>query len=201
MAHRDDSSSWGFFAGLATGVALSWMYVRYGYEPNNVVTLPAKVTSAAISITAESDLYNWDVTPEVRQRAAAVVLGQNPGTFIELDNATGNVLTKEMLRQKAERLAKLAKAKFDAYDMALDKPALRKALQRKHGAGDNETIKRRMLIDDIEGETFLHGYLTRRFPHATSQDLADIVLGVYQNELRGTEPALTIRPDDERMPR
>ncbi len=128
MTQRGESTLWGFVGGLLAGVLLASLYVRYGYQPRNVLTLPAQVTSAAVSMTAGADLENWDLSPEVRQRAAAVILSLNLDRLIELDDATDNVLTRELLRQKAVRAVQAARSRVHAYDMAVGKPALREAL-------------------------------------------------------------------------
>ncbi|MEZ6054056.1 MAG: hypothetical protein R3C02_22110 [Planctomycetaceae bacterium] len=181
---QSDSFSIGkFLGGLAVGVVLTYAYTRYRWEMPAVVRLPATVTSSVISATADSDLYNWDLPFETRQRAAAVILGQNPDRFIELDNATDHVLMREMERQRAVRLALIAKEKYAAYQMGLDKPALRKMLERKHETSDPEELKRRMLAADIDEDPILTGYLRDRFPDFSREQRIDLILNVGQNGL------------------
>ncbi len=172
-----------FLGGLAVGVVLTYAYTRYRWEMPAVVQLPATVTSSVISATADSDLYNWDLPFEVRQRAAAIILGQNPDRFVELDNATDHVLMYEMQRQRAVRLAMIAKQKFSAYQVALDKPALRERLERKYGTTESEQLKRQMLADDIAGDAILTGYLRDRFPDVSRDKRVDLILNVGQNGL------------------
>ena len=50
-----------------------------------------------------------------------------------------------------------------------------------------------VLIPDIRDEEFLHGYLTRRFPNLSDEELAKLVLGVYQNGLQRLERRLASR--------
>lgn len=183
-ASESDTFSIGkFLGGLAVGVALTYAYTRYRWEMPAVVQLPATVTSSVISATADSDLHNWDLPFEVRQRAAAVILGQNPDRFIALDNATDHVLMHEMQRQRAVRRAMITKQKWSAYDMALDKPALRQRLEQKYRTSDDELLKRRMLANDIDDEPILLGYLREHFPDLTREERIDLVLNVYQNRL------------------
>ncbi|MCA9074077.1 MAG: hypothetical protein KDA93_03520 [Planctomycetaceae bacterium] len=183
-ASESDGFSIGkFLGGLVVGVALTYAYTRYRWEMPAVVQLPATVTSSVISATADSDLYNWDLPFEVRQRAAAIIIGQNPDRFIELDNATDHVLMHEMQRQRAVRRAMITKQKWSAYNMALDKPALRKRFEQKYATTDTELLKRRMLASDIDDEPILLGYLREYFPDLSREERIDLVLDVYQNRL------------------
>ncbi len=188
-----------FMGGLGLGIAMTYAYTRYQWEMPAVVRLPAMVTSATISATADSDLYNWDLPFEARQRAAAVIIGQNPDKFIELDNATGHVLLNEMQRQRALRRAMIQKTAWTAFDVALGKPALRKALQRKYGGTDDEQLKRNMLAARIAEDEILDGFLRHHFPDLTRDDRVDLILDVGQNRLKTTPEQVTLEPSEPRL--
>ena len=180
-----DSGSIGkFLVGMLAGVALTGLYVRFGYKLPGILGLGKKLSENAIVTTAEIDLYDHEQAEDVRKRALAVVIGQRPELFMELDASGGNRIYEEVLRRKAVREAKLLKGRLTAYDAALSKPALRRHFEKKHRVSGTETLKRSMLKSDLRDEDYLYGYLTRRFPDASLDQLADIVLGVYQNGLR-----------------
>lgn len=170
--------------GALMGVALTWAYVRFGFELPGVARIGAKVTSEAVIATAEVDLYDVHAPLQTRQRALAVVMGQKPELFIEVDGALGNQFFEEVIRRKAVRQAKLLKGRLRAYDMALDKPALRAMYEKRFHVKDTEILKRRMLLADVRDEEILHRYLKRHFSQATLDELTGVVLNVYQNELR-----------------
>ncbi len=193
--NRDAPSIVKFLGGLLLGVVLTYAYTRYRWELPAMVQVPAKVTSSVISATADSDLYNWELPFEVRQRAAAVILGQNPDQFIELDNATDHVLLYEMQRQRAVRLALIARQKYAAFDVVLSKPSLRKRLEQKHGTTDAEQLKRRMLAADIADQSILIGYLRDRFPNLSREERVDLILNVGQNELKPSPTRLAKEVD------
>ena len=200
VMEKERSPIWKFLGGLALGVGLTYAYVRFGYSLPSVLKLGEKVKSNAIVTTADVDLYDHKAPLEVRQRALAVVVGQQPELFIEIDNATNHVFLEDVLRRKAVRRAKLAKGSFDAYDVALDKPALRRFLEKKHGAKDTDTLKRRMLIAAIQDDEYLHRYLRARFQQATRDELADLVLNVYRNGLK-PQPSMTAKHVDRNSDR
>lgn len=183
---KESNPVWKFVFGLMVGVALSWAYVRFAFTLPGILGWTGKVSSEAIVITAEAQLYDPQATVDVRKRALAVIVGQKPNLFLEIDAALDNRFYEEALRRKAVRKAQLIRSETSGYDVALSKLALRAHLERKHSAQDADTLKRQMLIARIRDDEFLNGYLTRRFPDLNSDQLAATVLGVYQNELRMT---------------
>lgn len=96
------------------------------------------------------------------------------------------------------RESKPLKYQMSAYRMALDQPALWKALERKHGrTEDDEELNRRMLLSAIRKKEFTIWYLLTRFPQLTPQDWIGLVLNVHENELRpdmrvAAEPGSTV---------
>lgn len=190
-ANTDDSPSvMRFIGGVFFGVVMTLGYVRYAWTMPDVAQLPGKITEAAVVTTAEIDLYDPRAAPEVRRRALAVVMSQNPELFVEIDHELGGRLMEETLRREALRETKLLKHQMSAYDIAIDKPALREALERKHGStSDDEELKRRMLLSALRDEDFSCWYIRTRFPLLQPSDWVDLVLNVYENELRSSPTA------------
>lgn len=185
MASDDSPSIMKFIGGVLLGVVMTYAYVRYAWAMPEVVQLPGKITEAAVVTTAEIDLFNPDASDEVRQRAFSVVMSQKAEEYVQIDRELGSPLMEEVLRRKAERATRLLKHQMSAYDVALEKPALRKALERKHGAtDDDEELKRRMLLAALQEEEFTCWYLHRQFPNLTQNERVDLILDVYRNELR-----------------
>lgn len=173
-----------YCGGMLIGVALTYAYVRFGYTLPGIVQVGSKVAGEFMISTAEMDLYNPQSPLEQRERALAVVVGQNPDLLIEADRAIGHQLLEEILRRKAERIAKLLKQRLSAFDVALDQPEIRKLYEKKFRIRDRELLKRRMLLKNLQDEYFLHGYLRRKFPAVEEDELLNLVLDVYQTELR-----------------
>ena len=186
MAQQEsDSSFLRFLGGVLLGVIMTFVYVRYSWAMPDVVKIPGKITEAAIVTTAAMDLFSPQASDEVRQRAFSVVMSQQAVEFVAIDAELGSPLLEEILRREAVRETKLLKHQISAYDAVMDKPALRKAMERKHGAtDDDEELKRRMLLSAIDDEEFASWYIRTHFPHLTPNDRIDLVLNVYENELR-----------------
>ena len=199
MAQSESDPFWKFLTGLLVGVGMTWGYVRFGFQLPGVVGLPGKVTSAAISVTADADLENWDLPLRSRQRAAAVILGQNPDQLIALDESLDHAILSEMLRLKATRRAKIAKATYSAYDTALQQPAIREQYERRYGTTDAEVIKQKWLQRDVSEDEFLHGYLATNWPEETIESWSQRVLEVHQTGLRSETTPIATSPSDSAM--
>lgn len=181
---KESNPLWKLLGGVVFGVVLTWLYVRFGFELPGIARLGQKVAAEAVVTTAEVDLYDPAAPLENRQRALAMVISEKPELFLEIDESIGGRFFHEAMRRKAVRKAKLLKHRDKAYDMALEKPALREVYERKHGVRDRDRLKRAMFIADIRRDEFLYDFLTGQFPQASPNELAEIVQGVYQNELR-----------------
>jgi len=180
---------WKVLGGMVAGVLLTYAYVRFGYSLPWIVQAGGKMTSEAMVATAEIDLYDPVASDDVRHRALAIVVGLKPELFIDVDDAIGNQFFEEVLRRKAVRKAKLMKHRPRAYRMALDKPALRRVYEKRFGVSDDESLERSMFEADIRDDEYLYGYLRRRFPEASLDDMAELILDVYQSGLKTGETA------------
>lgn len=88
-----------FFFGLVSGILLTILYIRFGFELPGIVGVEQRVVSAEVVKTAELDLLNSNASTSARQRALAVVLANQPEKFVEIDSAIGNKFMAEYLRQ------------------------------------------------------------------------------------------------------
>jgi len=184
MAQKEPDSVGRFLIGVGVGIAITWGYVRFGFELPGIADLPGKVTSAAISMTADADLENWELPLEGRQRAAAVVFAQNPDRLIEIDNALDHAVLNELWRTKAVRRAQILNSTCTGYDKVLSQPALRDRYERKFNTTDPDVIKARLLEQEIREDLFLHGYLVRFWPDDSPADRAARVQSVAEHRLQ-----------------
>jgi len=182
---KESNPLWKFVGGMLLGMGFAYLYVRFDYSLPSVLQLGSKISSEAVVTTAEIDLYDPKAPPDVRHRALAVVISQKPELFVEIDEAIGNQFFEEILRRKAVRKAKLLKHRLRTYDIALERPALRRHQEKRFGVKDTKSLKHIMFINDIRNDEFLFAYLSRHFPGASGHQLADLVLNVYQNGLKG----------------
>ena len=200
MAQQEsDSPVLRFLGGVVLGVIMTFAYVRYAWAMPDVAKIPGKITEAAIVSTAEIDLFNPNSSDDVRRRALSVVMSQTPDRFVEIDRQLGDPLLEEVLRREAVRKSRRLKHRMSAFDMALDKPALRMAMERKHGrVEDDEELKRRMLLSAIDDDDFVSWYLRTRFPNLNPDARINLVLNVYENELRSDSRVAEARQSTRR---
>lgn len=198
MAAEESNPLGKLIVGVLIGMGLSYAYVRFGYKPPAVVQIAENVTDSAIASTATMTLYSPSVTDAERRRALALYLSKEPETLIDIDRAMNGAVMQEVLRRKALRQAKVMKHQMSAYDVALQKPAIRRSLERKHGATDLHELKHRMLAAAIKREEFLYWYLKQVCLSQADQNLVNVVLGAYQNELRPGR--IAVAPNKFRQP-
>ncbi|MCA9248226.1 MAG: hypothetical protein KDA42_13955 [Planctomycetales bacterium] len=184
---QESNSLWKYVTSVACGALLCYAYVRFGFELPGILGIPQRISSEALVTTAEMSLYDCDASDTERLRALSMVLANRPELMLEVNQQLDGAILETVLRRKAVREAKLLKQRVAAYDMALQKPALRSLNERKHKIRDLAKLKRAMLADDLHENEFLIGYLRRRFPDASSDELLDITLGVYQHGLTPEE--------------
>lgn len=190
MGDTESSSFAKYFGAVVFGITITYAYVHFGYQPPVAFQLAGKATSEAIVTTAEVDLYNPSAEDSIRQRAMAVVLGQQPELLIELNQELDNQILFELLRRKALRKAKVLKQEMSAYEKALSHPALRARLETKYNVTDTVSLKRSMMLAAIKDAPFLYWYLNRQFPNSTENGFVEIVMASYKNEMRRSTIAL-----------
>ncbi|MCH2210066.1 MAG: hypothetical protein MK110_02105 [Fuerstiella sp.] len=174
-----------FIGGVLLGIVMTFVYVRYSWKMPEVTTFPGKITEAAIVTTAGIDLFRPEAGDDVRRRAFSIVMSQKSDELVEIDRELGSPLMEELLRRKAFRQTKLIRHQMSGYETVLNQPALRKALETKHGkTEDDEQLKRQMLLSAIHEEEYTSWYLRTRFPQLVPSDWIDLVMNVYENELR-----------------
>lgn len=182
---QDDGGSPGrFIVGVLLGVATTAMYVKFDEKLPGFLQLGSKVNSAAIVTTAEADLFNPKAAHDVRRRALSVALSQQPDVILEIDQQLDGALLEEYLRREAVRRAKQKKQLMGTYDTALKQNAVRRRLEARWGTTDTESLKRAMLLGDVNDDAFLIAYLKQRFPKALPERITDLVLTVYDHEFR-----------------
>lgn len=205
MAEQQRASSggggWRFVFGILFGIGLTYAYVRFGYQLPGVFTLGNKLVDEAAITTAEVDLYDFSQPLEVRERALSVVLSHHDGLLLELNRDADQLLLREVLRRKATREMRLLKQQHGAYDMAMDKPALRDVLERKHGTNDEELLKQRMLLAAFHDNEFLVGYKNEYLGELTDEELFRVIMSVYQHDLKRPLEYLAERQSAEEIVR
>lgn len=160
-----------FLAGLVFGAIMSFAYVRYNLELPAVFQFPGLVQNAAIATAVDADLYDLDKPPADRQRALEVYFQAQPKKAAEIDWKAGSPFLTALYKRWATRQARQLKGQWTAFDTALEKPELRKVLERAHGTADTVALKQAMLWKAYQDETFLKAWLQRNGGLPTKENL------------------------------
>jgi hypothetical protein len=149
-----------FFVGLIFGIALSFGYVRWGIALPDYLTLPDRLRGNIVSTAIEGELYDLGQSIETRRRALEVFFDSRAKFAAEVDAEYGHPFLKALYRKRATREARILRAQWDAFDMALDKPALRASLEKRHGSSDETALKQAMLFKAFQEKPFLAAWIT-----------------------------------------
>lgn len=165
-----------FVIGLLTGILMTSGYVKWGWEKPAVLELPDTVTSSVLAATASEDLYDLSNPLDVRLRALEVIAQQRPDEVLQIDATELNyALLEAFYRRRARREATQLSLQWPAFDIALEKPALRKVLEQKYGTSEDNALKQAMLFAAFEKEPFLKPWIAQHYETVTHATLLQIL--------------------------
>ena len=171
-----------FVVGLIVGVLMTSGYVKWGWKKPAILEVPEQVTSSVLAATATNDLYDLSQPLEVRLRALEVVAQQRPDEVLIVDaEELDYALLEAFYRRKARREATALSLQWSAYDVAIDKPALRDVFERKYGQLDNESLKQAMLFEAFEKEPFLKPRIDQKYKQVDRTTLLPILKEVRRH--------------------
>ena len=156
-----DSPLLKFLIGVLAGAALSFGYVRYNVELPGILQLPDRARGNLISTAIEDQLYDLDADAATRRRALEIYLANRAADAALADAEAGHPFLSALHRARARREARQLLLALPAFDETLAKPALRSALERKHGTRDANVLKQRMLADALARKPFLKRWLEK----------------------------------------
>lgn len=167
-----------FLLGVLLGAAMAFGYVRWNLQLPAMLLLPEKLRGNIISTVVEADLYDLGRDAQARQRALEVLFAHRPDYAARLDAGAGHPFLSALHRERAAREARQLLDQWQAYDDVLAKPALRAALERKHGSTDPEILKRAMLREALDKQSFLKSWLKDHTGDAVGGDLHALLRSV-----------------------
>ncbi len=163
-----------FILGVLFGAGLAVGYVRYNVELPEYLQLTDKLRGNLVSTATEFELYDLDRDLATRRRALEIFFANRPEFAVDVDAAFGHPFLKSLYRRQAIRQARLLRGQWSAFDVALDKPALKERLEERYGTKDVEVLKRRMLAAALEKEhPFLKSWLQKNGQPSGEAELLD----------------------------
>jgi len=167
-----------FIAGVIFGALLSIAYVRFNVELPGVLQLPERLRNNLVSTATEAELFDLGADPATQQRALEVFFAYRPMDATRIDAEAGHPFLIALHRRRSAREARLLLGQWDAYDEALSKPALRAALERKHGTSDDTALKQAMLFDALDRKPFLKAWLQQNGHQTDPASLREVLRGI-----------------------
>lgn len=163
-----------FILGVVFGAGLAVGYVRYNIELPEYLQLPDKLRGGLVSTATEGVLYDLDRDIAERRRALEVMFANRPDHAVKVDAEFEHPFLEALYRRRAVREARRLRGQWSAYDVGLDKPALREVLERAHGSSDTLVIKQRMLVKALnESYPFLKQWLEKKGEPIGETELLD----------------------------
>jgi succinate dehydrogenase/fumarate reductase flavoprotein subunit len=148
------------------GLGLSYLYITTGYTPP--VLQPAdELQSGLNSMLADALFEGGKSDLRQRQRAVALLIGENPELYLELDDRIDQAMTKSLVEKKLERVTALLRGQREAFlkQFASDKyPALKHRLQEVYGTGELNEMAAHLLAGNIAKDEFVADALRNRYP-------------------------------------
>lgn len=164
--------------GLVIGIAMALGYVRMGWELPGFLQLPDKLKGNVVASSVEGTLLSSNTDPDSRQRALEVLFDNRAAYAAQLDAEMGHPFLEAYRSRHATIAARRLLLEWTALDDVLDKPALRAALEKKHGTADTLALKRAVLAAKLDAHPFLKAWMTGKKlsiePEALRDSLASI---------------------------
>ena len=160
-----------FVIGLVIGLALAFGYVRWGVGAPGLVQVPQQLRGDIVASASEGDLYDLGKPLEARKRALEVLFQNRPQFAADVDSEFGYPFLHALYVRRVIHDARLMLGEWKAYDAVLAKPALRSALEKTYGTGDETAIKRAMLMEKLKKEPFLSQWIAQEEGPVTPETL------------------------------
>ena len=183
-----------FFFGLMAGLIVAFGYVRWGISVPGLIQLPEKLRGNIVSTAIEGDLYDLGKPLATRKRALEVFFQNRAQFAAEVDAEFGYPFLNALYLKRTIREARLLRGEWRAFDVALEKPALRAVLEKKHGKTDDAELKQAMLFEAFGRKEFLAqwvaqyegpvnpGTLLPLLKKLSAQPLSSEALGAMKNK-------------------
>lgn len=168
--------------GIVLGAALSFGYVNWGGAFFDVIGLPDRLRGNIVSSASENALYELQQDAGTRRRALAVYFDNQSEAAALIDAEAGHPFLSALHLRRAAREARQLHAQWKAFDKALDKPALRQALEKKHATKDILELKYKMLTEALVKQRFLQAWIARHYPGTADDGLLEVLMEIARGQ-------------------
>jgi len=163
-----------FLIGLVIGIAMAFGYVRWNVSPG-IMELPGKLRDNIVATAIEGDLYDLDKSHEIRTRALEVFFRNRAQFAADVDAEFSHPFLNTLYRRRVIREARQLGGQWNAFEMALEKPALRELMENKHGVTEDEALKRAMLFEAYQEKAFLSQWVAEHEGEPTPETVRPLL--------------------------
>jgi len=167
-----------FLGGILLGAALALGYVRFNLELPAALQLPERLRGNLVSSATEGDLYDLSLDAETHQRALEIYFANRAPDAVRIDAEAGHPFLKSLYLARARREARQLAMLWSETEQVLSQPALRAALERKHGTTETLALKRALLWEGLERRDFLKHWLESHHGPVTPDNLKQVLARV-----------------------
>lgn len=176
-----------FLAGVLAGALLAVLYVRFDVALPDVLQLGERLRGNLVSTSTETELFDLGASPATRARALEVYFDNRARDAARIDAEAGHPFLEALMTASARHKARQLLGQWQAFDEVLGKPALREALEQKHGTPDAAALKQAMLTEALAKDAFMISWLQRKGLAASGESL----LGSLRATAIANKPAAT----------
>jgi hypothetical protein len=169
-----------FLFGIVLGAALSFGYVKWGGAFFDVISLPDRVRGNLVSIASDETLYDLQQNADTLE----VFFDNQAALAARIDAEAGHPFLSALYVRRAAREAGQLHAQWQAFDVALAKPALRQALEKKHAMTDTLALKREMLVEALARQPFLQDWIAQHHPGTAKEALLELLAQIARRRHR-----------------
>ncbi|MDX2156118.1 MAG: hypothetical protein SFW09_06370 [Hyphomicrobiaceae bacterium] len=173
-----------FLLGIAFGAAISFGYVKWGGSFFDMMGLPDRLRGNIFASASEGPLYELQQDADTRRRALEVFFDNQAEMAARIDAEAGHPFLTVLHVRRAAREAGHLHAQWQAFDVALDQPALRQALERRHATMDTVALKRKMLVEALAKQPFLQDWIARHHPGTAEEGLVELLAQITRRRVR-----------------
>lgn len=150
---------WKFIGGVLLGIVVALGYVRFDLPLPDFLQLPGTLKGNFVATVTEGELYDLSADAGVQRRALEIYFDNQARAAAEVDAGAGHPFLHALHRERARREARQVLASRSGFATALEQPALRETLERKHGTTDEKALLAALLVERLEGHAFLSRWL------------------------------------------
>lgn len=168
MENKSSGSALKTILGVILGIALSFVYLKYGWTPPAFLQIMGMMKSIPETTMADSILSDPDSSYEQRQRAVIALIKNDDEFYKEIDEEIG--FTKRVIDKRIKRKLLILKELVLTLESA-KKRGIARGLDIYYSNHTRNTVAK-----EIKKDKLLFHYFRERFPKSSAEEMAEAFL-------------------------